>query len=527
MLNRKYSMNKTETRTLTQTALIAFAFGLVTCCPSCISIPSASHTASLKVIAASPQSLNSSLLGYDLALSDHQDNGLTLILEGQTGNVSSETLSLLSGLRIPFLQFELGHDNESLDWRDFINNAPGKPRFRPISVSTADGRAVNTRFGIDEFLRMKRALNCKAAVTVNLLDGLARKISVREAAERAAGLIAYCNTESGAHLPSSYAHWPSIRARNGLPLPVRVEYVRLGSHPSSPADVKTIRDSVPHLNRNALAAWYIDCLSVYIERIRKADPDIKIMLDGLIGDELSNEIFKNPYIRDNVDLIVTHRPQTPDPAGMVQNHFAASLKLAQDTARPAACMSWNPYNQDSASDTAINCALWINNMFRNSDMLAAASMQSLLGGRNPALLIDADSRGTPKLSLTGEVMSLYARCHGDITYPVLNPKLSDPASIVSGIDVAVTSTKNNLFVHAANSSAVNTIKVDLDCSGFNLDRRLEMISLYTAPDNLHNLQPADKSVIQLKPRKGKIVFNMPPRTVSIIIGSRLQNTESN
>ena len=46
-----------------------------------------------------------------------------------------------------------------------------------------------------------------------------------------------------------------------------------------------------------LAAWYLECLKLYLQKIRQIDPQIPVILDGLMGDDIEQTVLADPFIR--------------------------------------------------------------------------------------------------------------------------------------------------------------------------------------------------------------------------------------
>ena len=131
-------------------------------------------------------------------------------------------------MQIPILRFPGGSDVDYVDWRDMIDNVPGRPTGeRPIS--TPRGNQISNKFGYDEYLRLCEPLQIETHLVVNFADGFLRRKPLAEAAQHAAALVAYCNAPLGASLPGGMADWPSVRAQNGHPEPYRVKYWEIGN----------------------------------------------------------------------------------------------------------------------------------------------------------------------------------------------------------------------------------------------------------------------------------------------------------
>ena len=69
-----------------------------------------------------------------------------------THQLRPEARQLLRRMRIPIARFPGGTDVDYIDWRDMIDNVPGREGGRPITVGHQGDRVTNY-FGYDEFLQ--------------------------------------------------------------------------------------------------------------------------------------------------------------------------------------------------------------------------------------------------------------------------------------------------------------------------------------------------------------------------------------
>jgi alpha-L-arabinofuranosidase len=145
-----------------------------------------------------------------------------------TNQLLPAVVTMMKKMQIPILRFPGGTDVDYTDWRDMVSNVPGRAGVRPVTVGHKGDRVTNG-FGFDEYFRLRNELGCETILVVNLLDALSRKRPLAEAAELAAGLVAYCNAPVGAMLPAGMPDWPAVRARNGHPAPYRVGYFQIGN----------------------------------------------------------------------------------------------------------------------------------------------------------------------------------------------------------------------------------------------------------------------------------------------------------
>jgi len=194
-----------------------------------------------------------------------------------THRLQPDVLELMEGMKIPVLRFPGGADVGHIDWRDMIDNVPGRSGGRPRSTGH-QGDEVTNGFGYDEFLRTCEILGAEAALVVNFREALLKKKPLEEAALSAASLVAYCNAPVGAGLPPGMADWPAVRARNGQSRPYGVQTFQIGNE--TWLYLKELKKLLPGTWRD----HYVDCLASYVEAMRAVDPSIEIIVDGHDGD---------------------------------------------------------------------------------------------------------------------------------------------------------------------------------------------------------------------------------------------------
>jgi len=77
----------------------------------------------------------------------------------------------LEQLSIPLIRFPAGTDLIRIDWRDMIDNVPGREGGRPIFAKN-DGRTYTNAFGIDEFLALCENLGAEPLLPVRFHPAL-------------------------------------------------------------------------------------------------------------------------------------------------------------------------------------------------------------------------------------------------------------------------------------------------------------------------------------------------------------------
>ncbi len=469
------------------------------------------YTASIVVSNQAINSVDSRLFGHLLEKSSEEE-GPELVASTKTGKLPESIVSTIRDMKVPIVRFSGGADVESTDWTDLISNAPGGPRFRPLYKKRDDGSKLGLRFGIDEFGRLKREVGFEAILVVNLLDALARKRPVREAAEVAAGLVAYCNTPEGAKLRKSLRHWPSIRSRNGSPITFGVEYVQLGSGMNDAAFKKQVRAAVPHLGEPELVQWYIDCIGVYIQLIKHVDPNIKIILDGSMSDDISRGVLSNASIHKQIDFLSLYRygpesspdyveAQTDDELWIewvcalgdydsIGNNIAIRSPSPSLGKKPIVCAEWSwdparllptgtPRTLDWQMPSALSCASWLNGLIRSGDAIKIATMANLLGDNIgvSSILVSSNKQSKATLGPQGRVTSLYSRHHGSTRIaleatgiPMLTPSVpvQSDARVARVLDVAATASPSTVFLHAVNKSRDKQAQVKVSFAGLSI-----------------------------------------------------------
>ena len=145
-----------------------------------------------------------------------------------THQLRPEAKQLLRRMRIPIARFPGGTDVDYIDWRDMIDNVPGREGGRPITIGHQGDRVTNN-FGYDEFLQFCEELEVEPILVVNFRDGLLAEDGPQKAATHAAKLVAYCNAPVDNDLPEELAVWPALRAENGRAAAYNVKYIQIGN----------------------------------------------------------------------------------------------------------------------------------------------------------------------------------------------------------------------------------------------------------------------------------------------------------
>ena len=215
-----------------------------------------------------------------------------------------EVLDLLERDTPAVIRFPGGNDVDRTDWRDLVDGAHGRPG-RPAD-QTVRGNTSTTRFGYDEFLRLSERLGFEPLLVLNLRGALLKVSPVGEAAERAAALVAYATAPLDADLPPGMKAWAELRAANGHPEPYDVPWVQIGNETWWPHKVKHVQDTIGSDDRDDYLAWYRTCLRAYIPAVRAVNPAVKLIVDGLCGLGIEEQVLRDQGVRDHVSAVALH-----------------------------------------------------------------------------------------------------------------------------------------------------------------------------------------------------------------------------
>ncbi|MFW6146227.1 MAG: hypothetical protein ACOC7R_02725 [Planctomycetota bacterium] len=463
------------------------------------------------------------LFGQFLERASFGDHGPEAFVDPQTGRLPERIVAMLKAMAIPIIRFPGGTDVDYIDWRDMIDNVPGRDGRRPITHSRRPGQqratTITNRFGYDEYFALRDELKCQTILVVNLLDGLAKRRPLDEAAALAAGLVAYANAPLGADLPEGMPDWPSIRAANGHPAPHKTEFVQIGNE----IFLKNIRDQVREATGletpEAMAPWYVEVYTAYIRAIRAVDPDVKIIIDAWLGGSISEAVQTDPTLQANVACLACHRyapggcdkvfrgDERVDPDRLSDEQFwwawvsmpgavdavgqnrayADSITAAHKRGYPLASTewNWNGWNWQGMTDrfdapaaSGLGAAAFLHGLMRQGDRIRIATQSMLLGRGWSFASIFADPTGkhppyyTPQGSAT-----IFCRAHHGSTLlrSTLTGVRTRPQPFhfgwgggvdheVAELDVLVTADADRLFIHAINRTFDRDLPLRIDLS---------------------------------------------------------------
>lgn len=219
------------------------------------------------------------------------------------GDLPVPVVEALAAMRIPIVRFPGGTDVDYSDWTDLID-LPGRaarPRTRGHK-----GDEVGNRFGLLEYGRLADRLGWRSILVVNLLDGMAQRRPLAEAARRAADLVAYARLPVGAALPAGMTDWPALRAAAGRPAPLAVDIIQLGNEWWLPAWPAEVRRATGLADAAALAAHYRTVLHAYVAAIRAVDPEVELMIDAEMGGSFGDAVLADEVLRREVRWAAMH-----------------------------------------------------------------------------------------------------------------------------------------------------------------------------------------------------------------------------
>ncbi len=433
-----------------------------------------------------------------------------------TNALQLSVLKLIKEMKIPILRFPGGTDVDFLDWRDMVSNVPGRRSERPISKGHL-GHEVTNRFGYDEFLQLCEQLGAEAILVVNFRDGLLGRYPSKEAAKRAAELVAYCNAPVGAKLPTGMPDWPSIRAKNGHEKPYSVKYWQIGNETWF-----FLENDMGSMSLEERKRRYVDCLAAYVKAMLEVDPSIQFIIDGLgstktiadlareeLGGVISHfalhcytpwairEVKKKdgsvvPFDKLTAEDVWNAWVAVPgmDASGLsCFNMWEIDAARQEGTKLAMTEWNWNGWWHlvegslhpplDSCWAKGIGAAGFLHALMRAGDVIEIGCQSMLVGARWGITAIRCDPAGkTPAYYMpTGQITAFYSRHHGDRMLEIRSlglPTYEQPYQMsgicpykkVALIDVLATRSDHTIFFHAINRSFNHAIDVEIDLSNF-------------------------------------------------------------
>jgi len=426
-----------------------------------------------------------------------------------THQLQPDVVRLLREMAVPIIRFPGGTDVDFLDWRDMIDNVPGRGAARPMSKGHTGGPITNN-FGYDEFLRLAEDLGSEVILVVNLRDALFKVKPLEEAARDAASLVAYCNAPVGARLPTGIADWPAVRSRNGRPEPYGVKYFQIGNE--TWAFIRKMEEA----DGAGVREFYMECVAAYVDAMRAVDPSIQIIMDGhpdwivgmareRLGDKVHYMVVHEyrPWgIREvkRGDATVPARELTDEaiwyawvatPAIDERGRSVFQrpmIQTAREHGYKVAITEWNwnggwwghPRPQpglDSSFAKGVGAAGFLHALMRNGHTVQIGC-QSMLVGKGwgiTAIHADPEGKSPPFFMPSGQVTALYSQHHGDRMLAMREENVPTyaqpyrmgsirPAARVAYVDALATRSDGAVFFHAINRRFDDGSRVTIDVS---------------------------------------------------------------
>lgn len=428
-----------------------------------------------------------------------------------TNRLQPQAVELLRGLNASIIRFPHGTDGDFTNWTDMIDNLPDRAPGRPLTVGHLGDKVTNA-FGYDEFLRLCEDFETEPVIVLNFLDGLSGKKPLAEAAQHAAGLVAYCNSRDGAKLPAGLERWPKLRARNGRAQPYKVRYFEIGNEMWS--HVRELQERHPrdYIQR------YVGCLKAYVQAIRGVDPAVQLLTDSqgpkvdmAVRRDLGNEInflvvhYYTPGPMQNVlkngqrtepsncslrewwNAYVAAGPV--DPKTGLSTFPLPSPADARIHGYPVAVTEWN-WNgwwtdpkllppPDLPLARGVGAAGLLHGLMRAGDVVKLACQSNAIGKSWGicAIRVDPEGQMEPYYLPSGQVVALYAQYHGNALLetalervPVFSQPLQFGAATsslkVAAVDTLATVGREAIFLHLINRDFDRSFDLEVDLTDF-------------------------------------------------------------
>jgi alpha-N-arabinofuranosidase len=485
-----------------------------------------------------------------------------------TRKLQPAVLRMLEDMEIPIIRFPGGTDVDYMDWRDMVDNVPGRASQRPVSTGHK-GHTVTNNFGYDEFLQLCEHLDAEAIVVVNFRDGLLKETSLREAADHAAALVAYCNGPLGTKLPAGMYDWPSLRAKNGRAKPYRVKYFQIGNE--TWAFVRKLGEMVS----DGAPQFYARCVAAYIEAMRSVDPSIEIIVDGQDGNmsgivsqvraQLGDQIscfathFYSPW---SMTKVLKHGKEVPAAEVPAEDIWRAWMAVTQFDAQGRSVLNhpgiqaartrgykvsitewnWNGRWRLPGAEAALNssyakglgAAGYLHAFMRAADVIEIGCQSMLVGNAWGIHAIWADAQGkmAPHYMPTGQMTMFYSKHHGGKLLALDSRNVPtyeqpyrmggiSPKPKIAYIDALATADEKHIYFHAINRSFEQPRDITIDVSAFGSVRSRAMHYLLEGRLNDESGPNERRQIGRIGERRayfdGKTLrITLPQRSVSCI-----------
>jgi len=483
----------------------------------------------------------------------------TAVIPG-THELRPKAKQLLREMQVPIVRFPGGTDADYIDWRDMIDNVPGRTGGRPVTTGHT-GKQVTNNFGYDEFLRLCEELEMESILVVNFRDGLLAEDGPQQAAKDAAKLAAYCNARTDADLPEDLAVWPRLRAANGHPEPYGVKYFQIGNETWA-------------FSRKVSHEQYLKALQVYVDAVRSIDPTVHIIVDGQ-PKSLAQQVHRR--LGDRVTFFAVHHYQPwqireirrgdeqVDAGRLTEKDIwyawvtvpridsagrsclqRSELAQARDLHYRVAMTEWNwngwwgePLRGHVALDSlfarGIGAAGMLHAIMRQGDVVDLATQSMLIGDgwRIHAIWCDRNGKTPPFMVPSGQVTALYSKYHGSerLQIDVSNMPRYDqpyrmagigPAHRVAYLDLLATRDEDTLYLHAINRHFDQTLTTSIDLSALERQPSAKGI-LHILEGRLKNTPKASEPTAPARIREetfditgDRFPLQLPCRTLTVV-----------
>lgn len=519
-------------RSLSLRQVLRFGLALAVCLSLVLPAPAQSTSPIAFQLSAQPvATVSDRLFGHLLERASWGEPGPEIALEPGTRKIRPETVALMHRMNVPLMRFPGGTDVDFTHWQDLISNVPNRDVGRPITTGHT-GQVITNDFGLDEYFALRDDLSAQrrasgkdkveTLLVANFLDAVAGKVPLNEAAQNAAGLVAYVNAPIGAVLPSGMVNWPAIRAKNGHPDPFGADYLQIGNELWTQKFRDTVREGKAFSTSEEMAQWYITCLQAYIAAIDAVDPNIALIVDGKMGDDIEKTVLADPTIQERIEYL-TYHDYAPGPIddiqregrAVAQSDLSASdwwqawvampgwydaetgtnfgqgndLEFAKSLGYKVAITEWNwngwgfdELDLDEEIDwqlaSGLGTAGYLHGLMRQGNDIALAC-QSLLVGANwdiTSIRVDADGEDPPYFRPQGQITGFYSRHHGSQLLDVSAdnvPRYNQPFKVgwsrtprgdIAKIDLIATADEQAVYIHAINRAQNQTLPIEVNLS---------------------------------------------------------------
>ncbi len=515
------------------------------------------------------------LFGRFLERASWGEPGPEAALVPGTRQLQPSVEALLQEMRPPLIRFPGGTDADYLDWRDMVDAIPGREPGRPVSRTEVPGsREITNGFGYDEFLQLCERLGTDPLLVVNFRNALLGRMPLEEAANHAAGLLAYAAAPLGAALPAGMPDWPALRAANGRAKPYRVPYVQIGNETWFFWDQLRAEAG----SEAGAVAWYVECLAAYAEALRAVAPEVTLIVDGQpptylpaaqerLGDAL-HYVVHHYYTPWRIGEVTRNGQTVPvaelsardiwyawlavpgiDPvtgeSALDNEVFAAARRMGLQVAETE--WNWNggwwghrdaPPGERPALDSlfakGLGAAGILHALLRAGDVVALACQSMLVGAHWDinAIRVDPTGREAAYTFPNGQITTLYSQHHGTSRLAMESrevPTYEQPFSMgglqpcdrVALVDALATGDERKVYWHAINRHFDEDIEVvvELEAGG----EVCNIAAQHLLEGRLHN-EPRERearecwwqSVRTVQGEGGVFRITLPKRSVSIV-----------